>query len=127
MTKRTRSAISVWQVIRCIALRAITASVSLKPIASLIAFADTMVYDKGAVSDAGAWIGAARRHASAFHPDALAGDHHICVLITKIIERRGVLLRLHLPTTATLQIIEGGGPTEETGIDRIGQVTSSQK
>lgn len=39
-------------------------------------------------------------------------------MILKIIERRGVMLGLHVPQTAVLKIVEDAAP-RETGTDRI--------
>ena len=53
-----------------------------------------------------------------FYARALEGDVACGALITKIIERRCVMLGLYTPQTATLQIIEAEAP-KETSIDRI--------
>ena len=53
-----------------------------------------------------------------FYARALEGDVSCGALITKIIERRCVMLGLYTPQTATLQIIEAEAP-KETSIDRI--------
>ena len=60
-----------------------------------------------------------------FYARALEGDVACGALITKIIERRCVMLGLYTPQTATLQIIEAEAPTETSterlraAIDRI--------
>jgi len=53
-----------------------------------------------------------------FYARALEGDVACGALITKIIERRCVILGLYTPQTATLQIIEAEAP-RETSIERI--------
>jgi DNA-binding transcriptional MerR regulator len=53
-----------------------------------------------------------------FYARALEGDVACGALITKIIERRCVMLGLYTPQTATLQIIEAEAP-RETSTDKI--------
>jgi len=53
-----------------------------------------------------------------FYARALEGDVACGALITKIIERRCVMLGLYTPQTATLQIIEAEAP-RETSADKI--------
>jgi len=53
-----------------------------------------------------------------FYARALAGDVACGALITKIIERRCVMLGLYTPQTATLQIIEAEAP-RETSTERL--------
>jgi len=52
-----------------------------------------------------------------FYARALEGDVACGALITKIIERRCVMLGLYTPQTATLQIIEAAAP-KETSTER---------
>jgi hypothetical protein len=56
-----------------------------------------------------------------FYQRALDGDVSCGALITKIIERRCVMLGLHAPQLATLQIVEEARP-RETSTDRIERV-----
>ena len=53
-----------------------------------------------------------------FYARALEGDVACGALITKIIERRCVILGLYTPQTATLQIIEAEAP-RETSTERL--------
>jgi len=53
-----------------------------------------------------------------FYARALEGDVACGALITKIIERRCVMLGLYAPQTATLQIIEAEAP-RETSTERL--------
>jgi len=53
-----------------------------------------------------------------FYARALEGDVACGALITKIIERRCVMLGLYTPQTATLQVIEGEAP-RETSTERL--------
>ena len=53
-----------------------------------------------------------------FYARALEGDVACGALITKIIERRCVMLGLYTPQTATLQIIEAEAP-RETSTERL--------
>jgi hypothetical protein len=53
-----------------------------------------------------------------FYARALEGDVACGALITKIIERRCVMLGLYTPQTATLQIIETEAP-RETSTERL--------
>ena len=53
-----------------------------------------------------------------FYARALEGDVACGALITKIIERRCVMLGLYTPQTATLQIIEAETP-RETSTERL--------
>ena len=53
-----------------------------------------------------------------FYARALEGDVQCGALITKIIERRCVMLGLYTPQTATLQIIEAEAP-RETSTERL--------
>src|SRR6516164_10150201 len=53
-----------------------------------------------------------------FYARALEGDVACGALITKIIERRCVMLGLYTPQTATLQVIEAETP-RETSTDKI--------
>jgi len=53
-----------------------------------------------------------------FYARALEGDVQCGALITKIIERRCVMLGLYTPQTATLQIIEAETP-RETSTERL--------
>ena len=53
-----------------------------------------------------------------FYVRALEGDVQCGALITKIIERRCVMLGLYTPQTATLQIIEAETP-RETSTERL--------
>ncbi len=54
-----------------------------------------------------------------FYQKAVLDDDVQCsVLVTKIIQRRGVMLGLHTPQTAVLQIVDEAKPAE-TSTDRI--------
>jgi hypothetical protein len=53
-----------------------------------------------------------------FYARALEGDVQCGALITKIIERRCVMLGLYTPQTATLQVIEAEAP-RETSTERL--------
>ena len=53
-----------------------------------------------------------------FYARALEGDVACGALITKIIERRCVMLGLYTPKTASLQVIEGEAP-RETSTERL--------
>jgi len=53
-----------------------------------------------------------------FYARALEGDVACGALITKIIERRCVMLGLYTPQTATLQVIEAEAP-RETSTERL--------
>jgi len=53
-----------------------------------------------------------------FYARALEGDVACGALITKIIERRCVILGLYTPQTATLQVIEAEAP-RETSTERL--------
>lgn len=53
-----------------------------------------------------------------FYQRALEGDVQCGALVTKIIERCGVMLGLHTPQTAVLKIVEDAGP-KQTNTDRI--------
>jgi hypothetical protein len=53
-----------------------------------------------------------------FYERALGGDVQSAILVTKIIERRGVMLGLHVPQTAVLKIVDDAAP-KETSTDRI--------
>jgi hypothetical protein len=56
-----------------------------------------------------------------FYQRALEGDVQCGALVTKIIETRGVMLGLHTPQTAVLQIVDQAKPAE-TSTDRIERV-----
>jgi pyridoxal/pyridoxine/pyridoxamine kinase len=53
-----------------------------------------------------------------FYEHALEGDVASGALVAKLIERRGVMLGLHTPQTAVLQIVDEAKP-RETSTDRI--------
>ncbi len=53
-----------------------------------------------------------------FYARALEGDVQCGALVAKLIERRGVMLGLHTPQTAVLQIVDEATP-KETSTDRI--------
>lgn len=53
-----------------------------------------------------------------FYQRALEGDVQCGVLVTKIIERRGVMLGLHVPQTAVLKIVGEAAP-KQTTTDRL--------
>jgi hypothetical protein len=53
-----------------------------------------------------------------FYERALEGDVPSGALVSKLIERRGVMLGLHTPQTAVLQIVDEAKP-RETSTDRI--------
>jgi transposase len=53
-----------------------------------------------------------------FYQRALGGDVQCGLLILKLIERRGVMLGLHAPQRAVLQIVDEAAP-KETSTDRI--------
>ncbi|HEY2529283.1 MAG TPA: hypothetical protein VGJ20_15270 [Xanthobacteraceae bacterium] len=53
-----------------------------------------------------------------YYQRALEGDVQSGALVTKIIERHGGMLGLHVPQTAVLKIVEDAAP-RETSTDRI--------
>jgi len=59
-----------------------------------------------------------------FYEHALEGDVPSGALVAKLIERRGVMLGLHTPQTAVLQIVDEAKP-RETGIDKIERVLNA--
>jgi hypothetical protein len=56
-----------------------------------------------------------------FYQRALEGDVQCGALVTKILERRCVMLGLHAPQTAVLKIVDEATP-KETSIDKIERV-----
>lgn len=59
-----------------------------------------------------------------FYARALEGDVQCGALVTKIIERRCVMLGLHTPQTAVLKIVDEA-TSRETGIDKIEQALNA--
>lgn len=84
-------------------------------------WADSIITDKTRKHTPALELGRLDELQEVFYQPALEGDVRCGALVAKIIERRCVMLGLHTPQTAVLQIVDEARP-KKTSSDRIERV-----
>jgi hypothetical protein len=87
-------------------------------------FADVVITDKVRKHNLALELERLDELQETFYARALGGDVQSAALVTKIIERRSVMLGLHVPQTSVLKIVDEAKPVE-TSTDRLERVLNA--